>query len=190
MEQPIPFTYLNDFVFCPASVYFHMLYDDTDRALYQDSAQINGTAAHKAVDTNTYTGKLGNIQGISIYCEKLNLLGKIDLYDSTAHTLTERKNLVKQIYDGYVFQLYGQCFAMREMGYEVERLRIHSIQDNRSYDIPLPEDDNEKLTAFLKIIDDINSFDMDSFRQLNISKCQHCIYEPACDRGLKYAQHE
>lgn len=34
---------LNDFVFCPVSIYFHSLYLGVERNLYQGKSQINGS---------------------------------------------------------------------------------------------------------------------------------------------------
>ena len=55
MFEEILITQLNDFIFCPASIYFHNLYGETDKMVYQSTQQINGTAAHKSVDQATYT---------------------------------------------------------------------------------------------------------------------------------------
>ncbi len=59
MYGAIPITQLNDFVFCPSSIYFHMLYGDTDNILYQSRDQINGTAAHSAIDEQRYSDRKG-----------------------------------------------------------------------------------------------------------------------------------
>ena len=56
-ETPIAISNLNDYVFCPVSIYFHSLDYDTDTLTFQDSYQINGTAAHKAVDSSAYSDK-------------------------------------------------------------------------------------------------------------------------------------
>ena len=69
------------------------------------------------------------------------------------------------------------------MGYEVKKLEIYSMDDHKSYEIPLPEADKNMFLKFEKVIDDINKFDMSKFNQINLSKCRHCIYEPACDRA-------
>jgi len=50
MENPIILSWLNDFIFCPVSIYFHQLYGDQDKMLYQCKDQINGTNAHLAID--------------------------------------------------------------------------------------------------------------------------------------------
>lgn len=51
MENPISITMINDFVFCPVSIYFHSLYDGVERNLYQDKSQINGTKSHETIDS-------------------------------------------------------------------------------------------------------------------------------------------
>ncbi len=43
-EEPIAISSLNDFVFCPVSIYFHSLETDEENLLGQDSYQLNGTA--------------------------------------------------------------------------------------------------------------------------------------------------
>ena len=50
MENPISITMLNDFVFCPVSIYFHNLYQGVEKNLYQGKSQINGTKAHETID--------------------------------------------------------------------------------------------------------------------------------------------
>ncbi len=45
MEHPIAITYLNDFLFCPASIYFHMIDADTDKMAYASSEQMQGSIA-------------------------------------------------------------------------------------------------------------------------------------------------
>ncbi len=183
MNDQILITELNDFIFCPISIYFHKLYGDTDRTLYQSSYQINGTDAHKTVDCKTYSSSRSIISGLDVYCEKYNLIGKIDIYDSKKHLLRERKKIIKKIYDGYIFQVYAQCFSLREMCYPVDRIELYSMDDNKTYKILLPEDDEEMLRKFEKVIIDIRMFDMKSFSQSNADKCRRCIYEPACDRS-------
>ena len=42
---------LNDFIFCPASIYFHKLYGGQDNLTSQTAAQMNGTNAHKVIRT-------------------------------------------------------------------------------------------------------------------------------------------
>ena len=184
MDDLIPISYLNDFIFCPVSIYFHQLYGEQERLTYQCSDQINGTAAHKSVDSSTYTTRKNVLQGLSVYSERLRLIGKIDVFHVDTGILVERKKRIKTIYDGYLFQLYAQCYCLREMGFTVSELRLYSMDDNKSYHVPLPENDSGLNCKFLTLVKQIRAFDMDEFRQENVEKCKHCIYEPACDRSL------
>lgn len=179
-ENPISISTLNDFIFCPVSIYFHSLESNSENLLYQDSYQINGTNAHKTVDSATYSSKKNMLQGVSVYCSKYNLYGKIDLFDAEKGILTERKKKIKTIYDGYVFQLYAQYYALIEMGYSVKEIRLYSIEDNKIYIIEQPDCNLQMLKNFQKLIIDINNFTFDDFQQSNALKCNNCIYEPLC----------
>lgn len=92
MENPLNITALNDFVFCPASIYFHSLYGNMETRLYQATDQINGKAAHRTIDNQTYSGS-AFLQSLEVYCEKYNLIGKIDLYDKRKKQLIKFKKL-------------------------------------------------------------------------------------------------
>lgn len=183
-DDYLPISYLNDFVFCPVSIYFHQLYGDQAPITYQCSDQINGTAAHEAIDTQTYSSHHDVLQAIPIVCEKYKLIGKIDLFYQKEGLLVERKKRIKTIYDGYVFQIYAQYYGMVEMGYEVNKLKLYSKDDNHSYPILLPDENLEMKIKFLKLLHQVQGFQVESFRQTNREKCVHCIYEPACDRSL------
>lgn len=185
MYEEIKITQLNDFIFCPASIYFHMLYGETDRIASQSPAQINGTAAHNSIDTSSYSTRKHILTGADVYCGEYGLVGKIDMFDTENGILTERKRKVKKIYDGYYFQVYAQCLALREEGYMVKEIRIHSMTDNKNYRIPLPEENVEMFEKFKDTIMQMHSFRMEEFEQTCTEKCRNCIYEPACDRGLK-----
>lgn len=187
MYKEILITQLNDFIFCPASIYFHMLYGNTERMLYQSDKQIDGTAVHSSIDNNTYSSKKSIYTGIDVYCEKYGIIGKIDMYDEEKKLLMERKKTVKVIYDGYIFQVYAQYFALEEMGYRVNSIIIHSITDNKNYYIPLPKQNEVMFEKFESTIKDMHEFDVEKFIQNNSEKCRTCIYEPACDRGIRNA---
>lgn len=184
MENPINITMLNDFVFCPLSIYYHNLYDAIDTKLYQNHFQIDGTNAHAAVDNNKYSTSAYIMQGMSVYCEKYNLIGKIDIFNSKSKTLIERKKKIKTVYDGYVFQLYAQYFALIEMGFEVKILQLYSMDDNKKNDMDLPQNNPVLFHKFEKVLFDIDNFDFDKFVQTNALKCRNCIYEPYCDRSV------
>lgn len=179
-EQPIAISTLNDFIFCPVSIYFHSLEDEEENILNQDSFQLNGSAAHAKSDSAAYSSRKSMLQGVSVYCEKYNLCGKIDTFDVEKGILTERKKKIKTIYDGYIFQLYAQYFSLTEMGYDVKEIRLYSMDDNKVYKVNNPILDSEMLHKFETLIHEMNAFAFDRFKQDNIKKCVNCIYEPLC----------
>lgn len=184
MEYPILISTINDFIFCPISIYFHMQYDDVNRMLFQENRQINGSFAHKAIDEKSYSTRKNVLQAKDVYCEKYGLIGKIDLFDVDKGILVERKKHINKIYDGYIFQLYAQYFALSEMGYTVKELQFYSYDDNKVYPVKLPEQDEDMLIKFEKVISDMKTFDIFGFLPENNNKCGNCIYRNMCDRSI------
>lgn len=127
MESYITLSFLNDFIFCPRSIYFHQLYGNFHDALYKQTPQYKGNAAHETIDRQSYSTSEFILQGREVYCSQFNICGKIDVFDVKKGRLTERKREIKTIYDGYIFQVYAQCFGLREMGYEVNEIVIHDL---------------------------------------------------------------
>lgn len=182
MEPYIPISFLNDFIFCPRSIYFHQLYGKLDKQVYQQQPQIAGQAAHVSIEGKTYSTRKTVLQGIEIYCEQYKICGKIDIFDISTGKLTERKRQIKTIYDGYIFQVYAQYYALTEMGYKVNSIALHDIIHNKSYPIPLPCEDREMQLKFEALINQINCFDMnDQNFTPNTKKCLNCIYSNLCD---------
>ena len=70
MEEIILISYLNDFIFCPVSIYFHKLYGNLEQTLYQREYQINGKLAHRTIDEKKYSTSAKILQGIDVYTEK------------------------------------------------------------------------------------------------------------------------
>ena len=181
MQNYIPISFLNDFIFCPRSIYFHNLYGRSSESLYHTTDQSEGKAAHKSVDTKTYTTSKKVLQTIEIYSHRFLLGGKIDTFDTATKTLTERKKKIVTIYDGYVFQLYAQYHCLVDMGYEVEKMRLYSIDDNKIYPIELPKDDKRTQQKFEELLEDMRSFDLTKSFTINPNKCNRCIYRYMCD---------
>jgi len=173
-------TQINDFIFCPRSIYFHDVYRNSlDTDLYQEKPQRVGQAAHKSVDTGQYSTRKNIITGIAVYSAHYNLLGRIDIFDCEAGLLTERKYSVTALYDGFRYQLYAQYFALTEMGYHVQHMRIHSSKDNRNYSVELPSKD--ETAQFEIVLNEIRNYRLDAPFVPNPKKCEHCIYNPLCD---------
>lgn len=182
MENYILISYLNDFIFCPRSIYFHGLYGHLEQRTYQEKAQIEGRIAHQTIDNNKYSTRKNILQGLSVYSDRYRLNGRIDIFDETEGLLIERKKHIKTIYDGYIFQLYAQYHCLKEMNYNIKKLKLYSMDTNKSYPIPLPEDNPVMQNKFEKLIEQINNFDLNNPFQANPKKCQRCIYANLCDR--------
>ncbi|MDD3940710.1 MAG: type V CRISPR-associated protein Cas4 [Minisyncoccales bacterium] len=177
MYSCIQISKLNDFIFCPYSVYLHSIYDNFNSKGYHDTYQTVGKITHESIDERKYTTSKFILQGLEIYSEKYNLVGKIDTFDYKKGILVERKYKVKKIFDGYKFQLYAQMFSLEEMGYRIEKLFIHSLSDNKRYEIPMPN--REEILKFEKLIDDIKNY-KPKLKKINNKKCERCIYKPLC----------
>jgi len=180
MEENIKISNLNDFIFCPRSIYFHNLYIQHDESIYKTIYQTKGTNSHKNIDAKKYSSKTDILTSVDIYNEELGIIGKIDIFDKTKGILTERKNKIKRLYDGYIFQLHAQYFCLIEMGFKVNEIRFHSLSDNKIYKIKLPSE-NEK-NELKELIKKIKHFDIEdpNFTQ-NRKKCKMCIYKELCD---------
>ncbi len=181
METCLPISYLNDFVFCPRSIYFHQLYGRTEQRLYQTTAQTAGKAAHKTIDERRYTTAKNVLQGLDVYSEKYAIGGKIDVYDKSKALLTERKKKIKTIYDGYIYQLFAQYHCLTEMGYKVARLQLYSMADNRVYPVKTPLEDPEMQRQFEQLVAAIRQYDLQAPFEPDEKKCRQCIYCNLCD---------
>ena len=53
MNDLIAISTLNDFIFCPYSIYPHQVYVDADEDMYQAKPQTRGRNAHEKVDMKT-----------------------------------------------------------------------------------------------------------------------------------------
>lgn len=181
MESYIPISFLNDFIFCPRSIYFHQLYGRSSESLYHTTDQSEGKIAHKSIDTKTYTTSKKVLQTIEIYSHRFGLGGKIDTYDMDKKQLTERKKKITTIYDGYIYQLYAQYHCLVDMGYEVKTIRLYSIDDNKIYPVKLPQDDPNRQKSFEELLQKMKDFDLTKPFSINPNKCNRCVYRYMCD---------
>lgn len=177
MEQRIPISTINDFLYSPRSLYLHSIYQSFNTALYHSTYQTKGTLNHKAIDEGEYSSQKRYLQGLAVASEEFRLVGKIDIYDQETKTLIERKTKIKSIYQGHRYQLYAQMFCLEEMGYDVKYLKIHSLEDNKRYAISLPtqEDREEFQTLIRKMIMYNPLLDEDSEEQKH--RCELSIYK-------------
>ncbi len=181
MESYIPISFLNDFIFCPRSIYFHQLYGGVDTRLYQSTDQVAGTIAHQSLDEKRYSTSKSILQTIEVYSSRFRIGGKIDMFDRTKKLLVERKKKIKRVYDGYVYQLYAQYYCLVDMGYDVRQLRLYSMDDNKGYPIPLPLESEKHYNGFMQLLHTIKHFRIDTPFVPNPNKCLRCIYNNLCD---------
>lgn len=180
MDGLIQISKINDFLFCPRSLYLHSVYETYDEETYHDTPQQLGRIAHETVDEKTYSTKQTLLMGMSVYSETYGITGKIDTFDEEKGILTERKKYIKTIFPGHILQVQAEALCLEEMGYKVNTLRIHSMDDNKTY--PIASMTAEEKEAFKILLDKITSFDPAEFdyRAVNPAKCDHCIYRPLC----------
>ncbi|TSC78599.1 MAG: putative RecB family exonuclease [Parcubacteria group bacterium Gr01-1014_33] len=174
MESYIQISKMNDFCFCPLSLYLHSVYESFDTSLYHDTPQVVGRINHATIEEGRYSTSKHILQGISVYSEQFGIMGKIDIYDAKKKELIERKTRIKTIWPGYIYQIYGQYFCMREMGYEVEKLFLHSLADNKRYPVMLPAEREEKRFGFF--VEQMRAFDIRRYKNHRCRKCANSIY--------------
>lgn len=180
MESYIKLSTLNDFIFCPKSIYYHNIYDSYDKSLYQEEVQIAWSIAHESIDIRVYSTRKDILQWLEVYSENYWIAGKIDLFFQNEWKLAERKNYIDKIYLGYKYQLWWQMFCLEEMWYIVNTLLFHSIRDNKNYLINKPTtSETIDYEHFLKKYSHFNLL-QENWKQ-NPEKCKRCIYKELCD---------
>lgn len=179
-EDYILLSTLNDFIFCPYSIYLHNIYMEADEGIYHATPQTQGRIAHEAVDQKRSSTRKEDLMSLPVVCEALGIMGKIDIYKGAEHHLIERKYQLKQIFQGQFYQLWGECFCMREMGYEVEKVSFYEISTHKMLSQQLPgQKEWDELAAF---VERFKHFDPTMPIETNSNKCAHCIYCPLCEK--------
>lgn len=174
MESYIRISNINDFLYCPFSIYLHSLYEGFDKKAYQQTPQVVGTIKHEAIDKGTYSTSRRYVTGLEIYSEEYGIAGKIDIYDAQEKALIERKTRIKTIQKGYLYQLYAQYLCMKEMGYEVEKLFLHSLDDNKRYSVEIPR--GLPLIEFRDTLKYMRNFDPTRIKHHECERCSQSIY--------------
>ncbi len=174
MDDAIPISAINDFLFCPKSLYLHTIYSSFDTSVYHDTPQTAGTIAHENIEEARYTTSRQVLQGRFVYSQRLGIKGKIDLYDGKTKSLIERKYHLTRIYDGFRYQLYAQMYCLEEAGYPVKRLFIQSLSDNKRYEIAMPT--AEEQDRFEAVIARMKSFNAAALSAHSCPRCTNNIY--------------
>lgn len=176
----IPISTLNDFVFCPYSIYLHGIYNQVDDSLYYAAPQVRGSISHEATDNKKSSTRKDAILSLPVYSDELGIIGKIDLFRISECHLIERKYLLKKIYRGQLYQIWSQYFCLKEMGYDVKRISFYEISTKKSIPVNIPgENEFNELKA---IVLRYHQYRPDMGIVINENKCTHCIYCPMCDK--------
>lgn len=180
MESPISISQLNDFIFCPYSIYLHNVYMEADEDLYHAPPQTRGRAAHESVDHKTASTRKDDLMALPVFSNELGLMGKIDVYWGGDRLLIERKYQLTQIFRGQIYQLWAQYFCMTEMGYDVNKLAFYEISTHKVWPVEMPhEAGKQELILFINRFRNYNPADSIT---VNPNKCAHCIYCNLCDK--------
>lgn len=174
MDSAIPISTINDFLFCPKSLYLHSIYNSLDTTTYHDNPQTIGRISHENIESEKFSTSKHILQGLSVYSAYLDVKGKIDIYDSKNGYLMERKYRVKSLYEGFRYQLYAQMYCLEELGFKVKKLLIQSLSDNKRYEIAIPTPKERK--KFENIILRMKSFDAVALNKHSCSHCSNNIY--------------
>lgn len=180
MEDYVMISQLNDFIFCPYSIYLHNIYMEASEEIYHATPQTRGRIAHETVDRKTASSSKKTLTGLSIYSMKYGLMGKIDIYHTDECKLIERKFQLKNIFQGQIYQLWAQMFCMQEMGYEVKQLAFYETSTNKIIPVAMPTKEEE--TLFASFIQCFRDYNPTEDLCTNSNKCRHCIYCNLCDR--------
>ena len=175
MEQYIPIGRIKAFIYSPRSVYIQSVYDTFNQKLSDLPLRLKGERKHHTVDSETYSTSKHIVSNMDIYSEKYNIGGKIDIYDKKNGYLIERKTKAHtegSLYKGYVCQLYAQYFCLKEMGENPQKLFIHSLEDNKRYEVPIPSIQEKR--DFEHLLKEMRGF---TPSQSNADKISE-IYEP------------
>lgn len=180
MDNYISISELNDFIFCPYSIYLHHVYMNTDEGLYHAMPQTRGKAIHESIDHKKYSTRKADIVSLPVISHRLGLVGRIDLYKQDRQLLIERKYQLKQIFRGQMYQLWAQYRCMVEMGYDVRELAFYEASTNKMIPVKLPDyNDYAELEAFIV---KYRNYSPERAFVPNVNKCAHCIYCNLCDK--------
>ncbi len=179
METYLPIAYLNDFIFCPYSIYLHQVFDEGEDETFSAQPQQKGKTAHKPID-KPKTGAKGE-RGIYVISHKLRLYGKIDVYYPETKKLVELKRNIKCAYKGFYYQIWAQYFCLKEMGYAVDELQLFSIKQRKPITLVIPgKAEYQELFYHVRAIAEFDPFNFVSHHNKN--KCAHCVYSSLCDK--------
>jgi len=170
---------INDFVFCPYSIYLHGIYEGFNQKVYHDNPQTEGKINHEKIEKGEYSTRKCLLQAMMVLSLEWGIIGKIDIFDTQKGELIERKTQIKKVYDGYRYQLYCQMLCLKEAGFVVNKMVIRSLKDNKKFQIELPS--RAELEKLLWTLEQMRNFSPNGVKRKNPNKCARCIYSNLCN---------
>jgi len=86
----------------------------------------------------------------------------------------ERKTKIKTIHNGYKFQIYAQMFALEEAGHPVDKMFLHSLEDNKRYAVEKPNAD--EIKRFEETLEKMRCYDVNQKNEASQFRCDLSIY--------------
>lgn len=179
MENFINITMLNDFIFCPYSIYLHSIYDKSQEEVYYSKFQFKGKRLHDFIDNNKDKKDWKNA---FVYSEKYKIYGKIDEYKRNTEELIEYKSKATILFKGYYYQLWSQYLCLKEMGINVKRLFFYDFKEKTKIPVEFPT--NKNIDELVLHIKTVQRFDFSLDIPINSNKCNRCIYRNLCDKTI------
>ena len=176
----LPISNLNDFLFCPYSIYLHSVYKGTEEEVCKAAMQKEGSYAHRKKEDDD-AHKKGVVTSLPVISEKLGIYGVTDAFDIENGILTEYKNRLTAVYPGQRIQIQAQCLCLKEMGYRVSEIRLTEISTGKILPVDLPDIDTVKEIECL--IRRIKQYNPDNDIEVNPNKCRKCIYCSLCEKS-------
>ena len=177
MENFLAITALNDFVFCPYSIYLHEIYSPNKEETYHSKPQAKGKRLHDFIENNQNENDWKHAY---VYSEKLKIFGKIDDFNPQSKELIEYKSTLAIAFRGYYYQIWSQYLCLMEMGIEVYHLAFYDFKENKKTPIDPPS--CNQIRELQQHIQKVKRFDFTSEIKTNPKKCARCIYSNLCEK--------
>lgn len=178
MENFLTITTLNDFVFCPYSIYLHEVYNPNKEEVYHGKDQSKGKRLHYFIENNQ---EVKDFKHAYVISTDLKIYGKIDDYNCLQKELIEYKSKASTVYKGYYYQIWAQYYCLKEMGIQVNKLAFYDFSKGSKISLPLPTHYN--LLELKNHIIKVQNFDFTSEIKINPNKCNRCVYKNLCEKN-------
>lgn len=177
MDKFLPISVLNDFIFCPYSIYLRQVYSINHEEVYHAKYQSRGKRLHGFIDNDQDENGWKNAFVFSLL---LGIYGKIDSYNQQDRELIEYKSRTAIIFRGYYYQIWAQYLCLIEMGLVVDKLAIYDLSTQQKQYIPIPS--NAQVAELKQHIQTVRYFDFTTQIPTTPNKCSKCIYHNLCER--------